>query len=42
MQDERLPKLAFKYKPVGKQNKEHPKKRWKDQFLEEYRLSKPN
>jgi hypothetical protein len=28
--DERLPKLAFKYKPVGKQNRGCPKKKWKD------------
>jgi hypothetical protein len=35
MQDERTPKLALKYQPVGKRNRCHPKKRWKDQFLEE-------
>jgi hypothetical protein len=34
MQDERLPKLTFKQKPVGKQNRRHPRKRWKDKFLE--------
>jgi hypothetical protein len=33
MQDERLPKLAFKHKPVGKQKGGHPKKREKDKFL---------
>jgi hypothetical protein len=32
MQDERLSKLAFKYKPVGKRNRRHPKRRWKGQF----------
>jgi hypothetical protein len=35
MQDERPPKLALKYQPVGKRSRGHPKKRWKDQFLEE-------
>jgi hypothetical protein len=43
MQDERLPKSAFKYQPVGKWSRGHPKKRWKDQFLktaEEYRINK--
>jgi hypothetical protein len=34
MQDDRLPKLAIKYQPVGK-SIGHSKKRWKDQFLEE-------
>jgi hypothetical protein len=35
MQDETPPELALKYQPVGKRNTGHPKKRWKDQFLEE-------
>jgi hypothetical protein len=35
MQDEIPPKLTLKYQPVGKRNRGHPKKRWKDQFLEE-------
>jgi hypothetical protein len=35
MQDETPPKLPLKYQPVGKRNRGHPKKRWKDQFLEE-------
>jgi hypothetical protein len=35
MHDERPPKLALKYQPVGKRNRGHPKKTWKDQFLEE-------
>jgi hypothetical protein len=35
MQDERTPKLPLKYQPVGKRNRGHPKKRWKDKFLEE-------
>jgi hypothetical protein len=35
MKDVRLPKLAFKYKPVGKRNTGLYKKRWKDQPLEE-------
>jgi hypothetical protein len=30
MQDERPPKLALKYQPVGKLNRGRPKKRWKD------------
>jgi hypothetical protein len=34
MQDN-SPKLAFNYKPVGKWNKGRPRKRCKDQFLEE-------
>jgi hypothetical protein len=33
--DDRLPKLALKHQPVGKQSSGDPKKRWKDQFLEE-------
>jgi hypothetical protein len=35
MQDEKLPKLALKYQPVEKLSRSHPKKRQKDQFLEE-------
>jgi hypothetical protein len=35
MQNERRPKLALKYQPMGKRNRGHPKKRWRDQFLEE-------
>jgi hypothetical protein len=35
MQDEALPKLALKYQPVAKRSKGLPKKKWKDQFLEE-------
>jgi hypothetical protein len=35
MQDERPPELALKYQPVGKRNTGHPRKRWKDQILEE-------
>jgi hypothetical protein len=35
MQDERLPKLTSKYKPEGKRNRGRPKKRWKEQFLED-------
>jgi len=35
MQDGRFPKLALKYQPVGKRSRGRPKKRWKDQFLEE-------
>jgi hypothetical protein len=34
-QDERPPKLPLKYQPVGKRNRGHPKKRLRDQFLEE-------
>jgi hypothetical protein len=35
IQDGRLPKLAFKYKPVGKRNRGRTKKGWKDQCLED-------
>jgi hypothetical protein len=35
MQDERPPKLALKYQPVGKRNIGRPRNRWRDQFLEE-------
>jgi hypothetical protein len=35
MQDEIPPELALKYQPVGKRNRGHPKKRWKDQILED-------
>jgi hypothetical protein len=35
MQDESPPKSALKYQSVGKRNRGHPKKSWKDQILEE-------
>jgi hypothetical protein len=35
MQDETPPKLPLKYQPVGKRYTGHPRKRWKDEFLEE-------
>jgi hypothetical protein len=34
IQDEKLPKLAFKYKPVGKRNRRRHEKRWKEKLLE--------
>jgi hypothetical protein len=44
MQDGIPPKLALKCQPVGKWNRGHPKKRWKNSSckrVEEYRLNKP-
>jgi hypothetical protein len=35
MQDGRFPKLALRYQSVGKQSRGCPRKRWKQQFLEE-------
>lgn len=35
MQGERLPKLTFKYNPMGKIKRGSPKKRWKDQAWKE-------
>jgi hypothetical protein len=35
MQDDRLPKLALKYQPVGERRRGSPKTRWKYQFFEE-------
>jgi hypothetical protein len=45
MQNQKLPKLAFKQKPVEKRNRGHPKKRWKIiswKRVEGHRLNKPN
>jgi hypothetical protein len=45
MLDEGLPELAFKYKPLEKQSRWHPKRHGKTsswERVEEYRLNKPN
>jgi hypothetical protein len=39
MQDGRFPKLALKHQPVGKQSRGRPRKRLKDQSVQEYRIN---